>query len=174
MLYFAYGSNLSLAHLKAFLFSRGVPARHVQKPRLAILPDHRLRTNYFSWVHKAGACNVEPAKNHVVEGIVLKVTNAARWALRIKEGWPRCYEETEIQVVIPSDEAILTAFTFVVSPAHQLKRDQPVSNIYRQLILDGAKTAALSMSYQRSLRRRLKPLPDGQACLQRASTAATA
>ena len=174
MLYFAFGSNLNLTHLRTVLASRGVPARHLQRPRLAVLPDHRLRTNYKSWLHHAGACNIQPAKGRVVEGIVMKVTDAARWALRIKEGWPRCYEEIGIQVVLPSDGTTVTAFTFMVSPGHRLDRDQPVSSIYRQLMLDGAKAVGLSTSYQRFLRRRLKRLPDGQVCLDQASKTATA
>jgi hypothetical protein len=89
MLYCAYGSNLNLNHLRAFLASRGVPARHVQTPRLAILPDHRLRTNYASWVQRAGACNVEPSQGRVVEGIGTRLTSMkSRWisAIQVVKG----------------------------------------------------------------------------------------
>ena len=63
-----------------------------------MLRGYRLRTNYFSQAHRAGAANIEPAKGHIVEGIVIEITPAVLDVLRIKEGWPRCYAEAEVLV----------------------------------------------------------------------------
>ena len=164
MLYFAYGSNLNLEHLAAYLTSRGVSWSTPKRPRLAILPDHRLRTNYFSTAHQAGACNVEPAAGRLVEGIILQITEDVRSALRRKEGYPRCYEEVEIKV-IASTKKIVRAFTYVVNPVHRLDRNLPVTRKYRRLILDGAKAVGLSTTYQTFLRHLLKHLPDTDVAL---------
>ena len=159
MLYFAYGSNLNLAHFRTYLAMCGVDPDDLRNPRRAILPDHRLRTNYLSCIHRAGACNVEPALGHVVEGVVMEITEAVRSALRVKEGWPDRYEEIEIEVIILPATTNVTAFTYVVNSTHRLNRDQPVSGDYRRLILGGARVAGLSAPYQTFLRRALKSLP---------------
>jgi cation transport regulator ChaC len=165
MLYFAYGSNLNLDHLADYLTSRGVPWSAPKRPSIALLPDHRIRTNYFSTAHQAGACNVEPAAGRTVEGVVWEVTEDVRSALRRKEGYPRCYEEVEIQVIIPSTKKIVPAFTYLVNPVHRLDRNLPVTREYRQLILDGAKAVGLSTTYQTFLRHMLKQLPDTDVAL---------
>ena len=87
MIYFAYGSNLNLRLLSRYLANHGVDADELRNSRPAILPDHKLRTNYLSIVHNAGACNIEPSPGHAVEGVIMEITESVREGLRIKEGW---------------------------------------------------------------------------------------
>ena len=174
MLYFAYGSNLNLVHFRAYLASHGIPPDDVENPRRAILPDHRLRTNYLSCVHRAGACNIEPVLGHAVEGVVMEISSTVRSALRVKEGWPVRYEETEVEVIVPPAKTSVIAFTYVVNPTHRLNRDQPVSGDYRRLVLGGARVAGLSAPYQTFLRRALKPLPADELLFGQSFESATA
>lgn len=153
--YFAYGSNMNLGHLRDWLRRFGVEPEGATNPRRVLLPDHRLRTNYLTasgW----GAANVEPSCDDAVEGILLAISPEAREALRAKEGWPRRYEETIVEVILPSNGKTLPALTYRVTPEHRLPVDVPVSPRYRALILDGAKTARLSRGYQSHLRRMLR------------------
>lgn len=173
MLYFAYGCNLNLAHLAAYLASHAIHPSDVENPRRAILRDHRLRTNYLSCVHSAGACNIEPSPGHAVEGLVMNITEAVRSALRVKEGWPRHYQEVRVEVIIPPAKTSVNAFTYVVNPTRRLNRDQPVSPEYRRLILEGAKVAGLSAPYQALLRRALKPLPANEVLFDQSIESAT-
>ncbi len=151
MLYFAYGSNLNLPHFAAYLASHGIHPDDVENLQRAILPDHKLRTNYLSVVHDAGACNIEPAPGHAVEGLVLNITEVVRSALRRKEGWPDRYEETEVEVIIPPAKTGVAAFTYVVNPELRLPVDMPVTEQYRRRILEGAIHLGLSQSYRRAL-----------------------
>ncbi len=151
MLYFAYGSNLNLAHFTAYLVGHGMNGSAVENPERAILPAHRLRTNYLSCVHQAGACNIEPAPGHAVEGVAMEITPTIRSALRRKEGWPDRYQEIQIEVIIPPAKNGVAAFTYVVNPAFRLPVDIPVTEQYRRRILDGAAHLGLSQSYRKAL-----------------------
>ena len=144
MLYFAYGSNLNTNLLAIHLTDCGVDPNGVQDSRPAILMDHKLRTNYFSIAHGAGACNIEPAPGNVVEGVVMDVTDSIREVLRIKEGHPQRYEEIEIEVIILPAKTKVTTFTYIVIATQRLDRDQPVSSEYRRVVLDGAKAVGLN------------------------------
>ncbi len=159
MLYFAYGSNINLDHLHEHLSTHGVKLDTELQPEHAILPNYRLRTNYFAGSHSAGACNIEPASDHRVEGVVITITPAIQAALRVKEGYPRCYEEFEVDVHTASAQAPVQALTYIVATAHQLEDDLPVTARYRELILTGAKHFEFTNSYQEMLRNKLQIAP---------------
>ena len=92
----------------------GVGVDDLKNPRRAVLRRYRLRTNYYSGAHRAGACNVEPDEDHHVEGVVMGISEGVRDILRAKEGFPACYEETEIEVQTSTES--VSAFTYIVSP----------------------------------------------------------
>ncbi len=154
MIYFAYGSNINIEHLQSYLAQAGIDPGDITDVQHANLPRYCLRTNYFSHGHCAGACNIEPTRNGIVEGITMKIMKSAREALRTKEGFPSCYKEVEILAHGASGE--VAAFTYMVVPERRFLFDLPVTPEYRQLILDGAKERELSQSYQRLLRRNLR------------------
>jgi len=155
--YFAYGSNINLSHLRWYLALHQIDLRHhIGRVRHSILHGYYLRTNYLTW-DASGACNVEPAEGHVVEGLVMTITEQVRNVLRIKEGWPTCYDETQVEVLVGSKS--VTAMTYIVAPERRLPRDVPVSHEYRELILEGSRDAGFSRSYQEQLCRVLKTTP---------------
>lgn len=153
--YLAYGSNMNLAHLHEWLERLDVPCLGARNPRRAILPGFRIRTNYLTTA-SLGAANIEPCRGEQVEGVLLQVWQNAVAALRAKEGCPRRYEEIDVEVIIPSMGRKIHAMTYRVTNDHQLPFDLPVSNGYRKLILDGARAARLSVSYQARLKRILR------------------
>lgn len=159
MQYFAYGSNMNLKHLRAFLHRFGVGPEGVSDPRHVILPDYRLRTNYLT-TSGLGAANIEPCPGDAVEGVLLTITTDVQDALRAKEGWKHRYDETTVEVTLPSNGEMILALTYRVTPEHRLPHDAPVSPRYRSLILAGAQDAGLSAEYQEHLRRILKPAPE--------------
>lgn len=158
--YFAYGSNINLPYLRKWLADHGVNPNDLSAPRHAILPGYRLRTNYRSSVHEAGACNIEPAKGQVVEGLVMEITPPIHEALLAKEGCPHRYEQTQVEVQVVATGQLLTAMTFVVSPSRSLSIDLPVTQRYRQLILEGAEVGGFSGAYQIQLDTVLRSLQD--------------
>ena len=156
MHYFAYGSNLNLDHLHDYVTNHGVDTEGFGVHEVAILEDYQLRTNYVSSTHGAGACNVELAEGSTVEGLVMEISSAIRDVLRIKEGWPHRYQEIEVEVLVGAPEEPLRAITYVVAPDHRLDVDMPVTPRYRRLVLEGARGAGLSKSYQEQLARLLR------------------
>jgi len=154
--YFAYGSNMSVFHLLRLIAEHGVGFDDLKNPRRAVLRGYRLRTNYYSGAHRAGAANIESAEDHNVEGVVMGISEGVRDILRAKEGFPACYEEIAIKV--QTSTGSVPAYTYVVSPARQLAVDLPVTPAYRQTILDGARMFQFSQNYQRYLQRALKPI----------------
>jgi len=154
MIYFAYGSNINIEHLQSYLVQAGVEFGDITNVQHVILPRYRVRTNYFSRAHCAGACNIEPTSNGIVEGITMKITKSVREALRTKEGFPSCYGEVEILAHGASGD--VAAFTYKVVRERRFLFDLPVTPKYRQLILDGAKESGCSQAYQRLLRRNLR------------------
>ena len=160
MLYFAYGSNLNIPHLTEYLDTHGVTQEDTElKAEHALLHNFRLRTNYFSGSHGAGACNIEPEQAKCVEGVVMTITPAIQKILRVKEGHPHRYHETEVEVHTALTQAPVRALTYVVTPEYRLDVDLPVTARYRALILAGAKNFRLSESYQQSLRSQLRTAP---------------
>ena len=159
MNYFAYGSNINLDHLSDYLSTHGVSIDTELQAEAARLEGYALRTNYFASSHRAGACNIEPAADHHVEGVVMAITPAIRDALRLKEGFPLRYHEIEVIVRTASTQEPVRAVTYVVTTTHRLDVDLPVTVRYRRLILAGAKQFNFSESYQRELHQRLWTAP---------------
>ena len=155
MLYFAYGSNMDLDHLRAYLDTHGAALDTDLDAQSAQLLGYRLRTNYFAQSHGAGACNIEPSSTQHVEGVLMAVTSAIRNVLRIKEGYPSQYEEIEV-IVQDASEAAVKAFTYIVAARHRLDIDLPVTARYRAFVLTGAKHFQFSDSYQKQLGRLLR------------------
>ena len=154
-----YGSNINIPHLQAYLDTHGLTLDTELRGKHAVLHNFRLRTNYFAASHGAGACNIEPAPDHHVEGVVMKITPAVQGALRLKEGFPHRYAEIDIIVNTAATQAPVRAVTYVVTPEHRLDIDLPVTARYRSLILAGAKDLNFSKSYQQMLRRLLRTSP---------------
>ena len=152
MMYFAYGSNVNRHHLTDYLGTHGVTLDTDFDAQHALLHQWRLRTNYFASSHLAGACNIEPAPGHRAEGVVLSITPAIQDVLRLKEGFPLRYHEIEVIVHTAATQEHVRALTYVVTPAHRLDVDLPVTPRYRKLILAGAKHFGFSKAYQKELR----------------------
>lgn len=151
MHYFAYGSNMNLPHFQGYAASLGLDPDEISRPRRAVLPGHRLRTNYVSTTHQSGACTIEPDPGCMVEGLVMRITPAIRNVLREKEGWPYRYHEITVEVLAGERREPIRALTYTVAPEHCLDVDMPVTSRYRRLVLEGAEAVCLSEDYQDQL-----------------------
>jgi len=163
MHYFAFGSNMNLPHLRHYAASLDVDSDGISRGCHATLHDHRLRTNYVSRVHKAGACNIEPTPGQTVEGLVMQISPAIRKVLQAKEGWPHRYQEVEVEVLTSNQREPLRAITYVVAPNNRLDVDMPVLPKYRSIVLAGAQAVGVSEAYQQELHELLQvtnPLRD--------------
>ncbi len=151
MHYFAYGSNLNFDHLRDYVTSHGVDTDGLGAHEVTILEGYQLRTNYVSSTQGAGACNVQLAAGSMVEGLVIQISPAVRNVIRAKEGWPDRYQEVVVEVLNRDRRQPLRAIAYIVNPDHRLDMDMPVTPRYRRLVLEGARAAGLSKSYQEKL-----------------------
>lgn len=142
LFYFAYGSNLSLARLRA-----RVPS--AQRLGIYALPEHQLR------FHKAGRdgsakCDAWLCEGveHIVHGAVFAMSPADKPALDEAEGLGWGYAEKQVAVVGPDGEA-LEAFTYC---AIRLDPSLRPYHWYLDHVLRGAQECGLPEEYIMAIR----------------------
>lgn len=136
MLYFSYGSNMSLARLQ----KRVPSARCVA---IATLPAHRLRFHKIS-KDGSGKCDAEETGNvkDRVIGVVYEISDSDKPVLNRKEGLGSGYCEKEVEV--STDQERLTAWMyFATIKDNQLKPYR----WYKEHILVGAREHGLPPEY---------------------------
>lgn len=138
--YFAYGSNMSLAQMRA-------RAGDVAEDRTAVLKNYEL---VFNKKVRGGtaAANIRPAQGSVVHGVLYKISDSSYRNLDRFEGAPVHYRRIQIEVLdaeghtLPAEAYIATKVEKGLLPApHYLKS-----------ILDGAAEHNLPAPYIEKIR----------------------
>jgi hypothetical protein len=136
MLYFAYGSNMSLRRIR-----HRVPSAH--PVATATLMAHRLA---FHKVGRDGSakCDIAPGRHDVdrVHGVVYRMDPRHRGALDLAEGLGNGYEVKTVELF--SDDQTITAFTYYAT--HTDSRLQPYA-WYLKHVLYGAREHGLPAHY---------------------------
>lgn len=137
MLYFAYGSNMSIPRLTERLPS-------AQAVTCARLYKHRLK------FHKrgqdgSGKCDIESTFNtqDVVHGVVYQIARPDKPALDSKEGLGSGYEEKNVTVISPNCE-VLVASTYY---ATRIDVSLAPYDWYKEHVLRGAHEHSLPPEY---------------------------
>lgn len=92
--YFAYGSNMNPARMR----ERKVAFHSRQR---AVLPGYRLEFNKISrYFPGAGAANVVPARDSLVEGILYEIHAHGLARLDHFEGYPQHYDRVEVKLSV--------------------------------------------------------------------------
>lgn len=150
MLYFAYGSNMQFDQMK----ERCSSARFVCTARLK---DHRLAFTRLSKNRQCGVADAIQNMGAEVWGTVFEIDENEIGALDKSEGYrtgrPRAenaYERSELHVQ-RSDEGqeALAVWTYTV--VTKLAPNPKPSEVYKQLVLDGARMWRLPMPYIKQL-----------------------
>ncbi len=141
--YFAYGSNLLTARLRA----RVPSARPLGVARLA---QQTLEFSKRSWVDGSGKCTIVSGAEHdVVWGVVFEMDGVDRPALDRAEGLGNGYEEREVLVTLGGED--VEAFTYVVQPSHHQPGLVPW-DWYLALVVGGAEEHGLPDEYVAGVR----------------------
>lgn len=116
-LYFAYGSNMSIAQLK----ERKVDHKYLGK---AILPNYQLLFNKLAnGKLGVGYANIVPKENSTVEGLLFEVDNLK--ALDRFEGYPNHYKREDVNLSFEGKPILATAYVAVHSKtAENLKPEK--------------------------------------------------
>lgn len=141
MLYFSYGSNMSLKRI----LSR-VPSAEVVSN--ATLTKHQLKYHKIS-NDGSGKCNIyENGKiNSEVYGVIFDIDENGKRLLDIKEGLGHGYEQKEVEVCSSNGDKV-NVFTY-----YAIKIDESLKpySWYREHVARGAKENNLPEKYIRSI-----------------------
>ena len=136
MHYFGYGSNMLTRRLRA-----RVPSATPVGP--GRLPSYRLHFHKRSR-DGSGKCNIVPAENSLVHGVLFEVNPAELDALDEAEQRGRGYERRDLTVRGPTSP--VEAFAYVAQPAYVEDALLPY-DWYRALVLAGAREHGLPPAY---------------------------
>ena len=137
MLYFSYGSNMSIRRLQDRVSS-------AKFATVATLHAHDLRFHKKS-NDGSSKCDAYKTKNHehFVIGVVFDIAESEKPALDRKEGLGHGYEEKTIELMAQSGE-IITAFTYYATDIDPIKKPY---QWYKHHVLMGAQENNLADNY---------------------------
>ena len=147
MLYFAFGSNLDAAQMRA----------RCQNPWLtplgrALLPGHRLAFTHFSPKRNGGVADVVPNAGAKVWGCLYDLSDAEFALLDGFEGVPEVYHRQAVEVWREGDPRQPTpALTYVITT--KVYPEPPPHPDYLDQIRRGARAVGLPEEYVRRLGR---------------------
>lgn len=154
MLYFAYGSNMSLEQMNARITEEGGAFRVVGR---AVLKDYELRFSKASAREApVGFANVVKKPGSVVEGILYEVDEKGMSLLDAFEGVPDRHYQREILPVETPGGLKAEACVYVACPERVREGLKPAGS-YLALLLEGR--AFLSQEYVRWLE--AQPVQEG-------------
>lgn len=128
MLYFAYGSNLSIQKL----YEKNIFPLTI---RVAVLNDYKITFNKKSYKYDISYANIEQLNESTVEGLVYEITKADLKILDKIEGYPNHYYRKNVKIWIPEEEQFIIAFTYV---ATETKDDFYPTQEYMNMLLENS------------------------------------
>ena len=136
--YFAYGSNMDKEDLDKWCRTRGLPLVKFLSISPAKLNGYALSFNYFSISRNGGAANIMLSSNDCVHGLLVTMEEVDFNTIRVKEGYPRYYDEIYVQVETFDGVLVPNVMTYKVvqhleKPEHQLPK-----RYYLGLIINNA------------------------------------
>ena len=155
----AYGSNMHLPDLRAWLDRHRFPTDGILDARAAVLPDFALVWNYFAAARSGGAANVEPRRQSEVHGVALCVDDATLAGIDAKEGHPTLYDRGPQPLAVrwSDDQGGVSAWVYQVVPAQRSATPVFPTSHYLGLLLEGGRAFGLSETYLESLRSSATP-----------------
>ena len=161
-LYFAYGSNLNLSDLNAWLERNGYSPDLLEFHSPACLPDFEPAFTYRSASRGGGVLSIRERTGSIVEGVLFKVREGGWEALDSKEGAPRCYKRQTVTVLKPNGAAI-QAVTYRVTPRNESRFVAPTDD-YVSVVRAGMKRWGISQQALTASSRDRRSLAECLAC----------
>ena len=151
-LYFAYGSNMNEDELKDWKIT-------IISREKAILYNYRIALNRYSKNRQGGVLDIVPSKGSIVEGVLYKLPDEAKYKLEKKEGVTiGAYKETRVDIEVDG-RIVKNVITYIVC---NKQNASPASEEYKESVLKGAKNHNLSKKYIKKLEKVLEKRPDNK------------
>lgn len=112
--YFAYGSSLNANGWASFRQRTGFEPDCIEALEPAILPDMRLSVDNYSTSHRGCSPNIVPARGHIVEGVLYRVSAEGWQELNRKEGASFRYERIK-RTALCLDGTCVPVITYAVT-----------------------------------------------------------
>ena len=138
---FAYGSNMHVPDLRAWMERKGFSDAQILGSRSALLHGWELVWDYRSPSRLGGAANVRPNQGKLLPGVVLDLDQRGLDAVDRKEGHPGRYDRTDrlVDVHLPTHD-VVSAWLYVVTDAWREPEIVPPRRAYLKLVIEGALT----------------------------------
>jgi gamma-glutamylcyclotransferase len=138
--YFAYGSNMSTARLRA----RTPSCRSLGRARLAL---HDLLFHKYSTKDHTGKCDAlyTESTTDAVIGVLFEIARSEKAALDRAEGLGSGYNEKKIVVIDENDQEVEALTYYADSDA--IKSSLLPTKEYKQYVLDGAEEHGIPTDY---------------------------
>jgi gamma-glutamylcyclotransferase (GGCT)/AIG2-like uncharacterized protein YtfP len=138
ILYFAYGSNLSITQMKA----RCPSSKLLQK---GVLRNHKLVFNRYSSTWQGAVADIIKCEDRHVWGLIYEMEKDELQLLDSFEGYPNCYNRKLTTVYNSNQQAILNVWVYYI--VHKCKKAAPAKR-YLSII----KTAAYNFNFPKYYR----------------------
>ncbi len=149
MIYFAYGSNLSLRYWRVWCERHGFEPGGLVPRGPAFLPDHHPVFHYRSRSWDGGALDVTPAPGTATPGMLFEADPQTWRALDAKEGAPRFYRRQRVHVLDARGD-LLEAWTYVVTRERR-RGFVPPCERYIEVVREGLRAFGLpSVAFERA------------------------
>ena len=154
---FAYGSNMNLCDLRAWLANHGYDADGILKATRARLDGYALVWNYYSHTRCGGAANIEPRKGETVYGVALRVTTGALEGIDAKEGHPKYYtrggsEKDKVRTCLLPAETPVDCWLYRALRERCSDENEWPTRCYLRLVIEAAQKRGLPDEYVEKLR----------------------
>lgn len=148
--YFAYGSNLNAADLKAWSSSNGANFSSMEPICTAWLLDHSMAFHYFSRNRGGGAADVvQNGRGTVVPGVLFSLSEDGWSWMDKKEGSPICYQRQVVFVITAAGD-VVEAITYTVGPDKRRNELIPPTSAYAELVETGLLSYELPIEHLKS------------------------
>ncbi|UCB42937.1 MAG: gamma-glutamylcyclotransferase [Dehalococcoidales bacterium] len=145
--YFTYGSNMDKDDLDDWCTDRGHPLISFSNVTPVMLNGYELVFNYFSTGRNGGAANIMQSPEKRTYGLLVELEESELEIIRVKEGYPRYYDEITIDVITFDGNLISDVITYKVVEEREKAVHQPPTEYYLNLIINAARNYDFPSEY---------------------------
>ncbi|MGV8122704.1 MAG: gamma-glutamylcyclotransferase family protein [Candidatus Xenobiia bacterium LiM19] len=147
--YFAYGSCMNRKS-----FAETMKGHQYKELGIAHLNDYRLAFTRYAISRNGGFLDVIPSPGEQVIGVLYEISDEGKSRLRCREGYPNCYSEETIEVMLDGESC--PCITYMV--VDKAEKEFEPSEEYLQIVLEGMREHGLPEGYREKLVKNMRSI----------------